>query len=317
MASEQERLESLVAQQELLIQRAFRAFLRDVRSEEVMREISNYLERRDVEGALRIVDGYVIRFGNVIPRAYQRAARAESESAAAKLATLAPAVAISFDPTDARAAAAMRRNQLQFIRDFSQEQKATTREALAQAFVRGEGPIGSARAFRASIGLTQRQLKAVDRYSELLRSSSSEALSRDLRDRRYDRTVRSSIRSGEPLDRATILRMTERYRERYLMLRSETIARTESVRVVSQARRDVFQQTVQDLGLDRRKIVRVWNATKDKRTRDSHITMDGQEVALEEPFTSGAGHKLMFPGDPSAPAEETINCRCVVTNRVL
>jgi hypothetical protein len=54
---------------------------------------------------------------------------------------------------------------------------------------------------------------------------------------------------------------------------------------------------------------RRWQAANDDRTRETHRDADGQTVALNEPFTVGRA-SLDFPGDPSGPPEETINCRC-------
>lgn len=54
---------------------------------------------------------------------------------------------------------------------------------------------------------------------------------------------------------------------------------------------------------------RRWQAANDERTRESHRRADGQTVPLNEPFTVGSA-SLDFPGDPSGPPEETINCRC-------
>lgn len=56
---------------------------------------------------------------------------------------------------------------------------------------------------------------------------------------------------------------------------------------------------------------KVWVATTDARTRDSHFAADGQRVGLDEPFSVG-GHRLRYPGDPQAPASESVNCRCTV-----
>ena len=316
-SAERLRLERLLEGVEVLVRRAFLEFLRSARSDEVLRAIADALERRDVEAAMRIVDSYVVRFSTVIPRAFQRAARLEMEQAERALRPIAGAVAISFDPAAPAAAALMRRQQLQLIREFSSEQRRATALALSEALSTGAGPREAARAFRGSIGLTARQERAALNYERLLREGSAEALSRDARDRRFDRTVRAAIRTGEPLSPAQVDRMGERYREGYLSMRAETIARTETTRVVGAARREAFRQTIDDLGLDRTKVRRVWNSTLDKRTRDSHRDMDGQEVELDEPFVSGAGNRIMFPGDPDAPAEEVINCRCVVTNRVL
>lgn len=54
-----------------------------------------------------------------------------------------------------------------------------------------------------------------------------------------------------------------------------------------------------------------WIATKDGRTRHAHALLDGQTVALDEPFRID-GHKLMFPGDPAGVARLVWNCRCTM-----
>ena len=54
-----------------------------------------------------------------------------------------------------------------------------------------------------------------------------------------------------------------------------------------------------------------WVARMDPRTRHTHMKADGQTVPLGQPFQVG-DHYLDAPGDPSAPHEETANCRCVV-----
>jgi uncharacterized protein with gpF-like domain len=55
-----------------------------------------------------------------------------------------------------------------------------------------------------------------------------------------------------------------------------------------------------------------WLATDDHRVRESHEDIDGQERELGEPFETGNGNEAMFPGDPSLPASDRINCRCAV-----
>lgn len=54
---------------------------------------------------------------------------------------------------------------------------------------------------------------------------------------------------------------------------------------------------------------KIWISTADERTRPSHRMADQQRVPLLTPFDVG-GAALMFPGDPSGPADEVINCRC-------
>lgn len=54
----------------------------------------------------------------------------------------------------------------------------------------------------------------------------------------------------------------------------------------------------------------MWLSTVDARTRETHREADGQRVPIGQPFTVG-GFSLRFPGDPTGPPQEVIQCRCV------
>lgn len=62
---------------------------------------------------------------------------------------------------------------------------------------------------------------------------------------------------------------------------------------------------------------KVWLATPDGRTRDWHISMDGQEVPVDEPFIDGLGNELEYPGDNDAPPETVYNCRCSMKSHII
>lgn len=57
-----------------------------------------------------------------------------------------------------------------------------------------------------------------------------------------------------------------------------------------------------------------WLATMDSRVRATHAEADGQERGMDESFRVG-GYEADYPGDPSLPADESINCRCTVIHR--
>jgi len=61
----------------------------------------------------------------------------------------------------------------------------------------------------------------------------------------------------------------------------------------------------------REDVTKVWLATNDDRTRETHAEADGQEVGVEDYFDVG-GYPAMYPGDPDLPDEEVINCRCTL-----
>jgi hypothetical protein len=315
---ELDRLDALLARQERRVREAFAEFVRSVRSPAVLKEAADLIAAGNVEGALQIVDTYVTRMGAVIPRIFQEAAIAEAAVLAGELGRLAPRVAISFDPTDPAAADLMRRASLEFIREFSDRQREAVRLAITEELLRGGGPASMARAFRDAIGLTAYQEGVVRRYRRLLEEGSREALSRELRDKRFDSTVRRATRAKnpEPLGQAQIDRMVERYREKMLRSRAETIAQTEGVRVTAEARDEAFRQAARNSGLDLDLVDEIWNSTRDGRTRETHRAMNRQVRPFGVPFDSPSGAQLRYPGDPAAPASETINCRCHKTRRI-
>jgi hypothetical protein len=314
--AEQERIESLVARMEASVRRAFLQFVANVQSPEALKEIANLLGRGDIAGALVVVDRYIARLAPVLSEVFIAAARAEVAALAEQVRNWAPAVGISFDPSNDRAAALMRDAQLDLIRELGASQREAIRQALSQGLLDGAGPREMGTAFRNAIGLTASQEAHVRNYERLLRDGSAEALDRQLRDRRFDPTVSRAADGGKPLTGDQIGRMVDRYRQRYVAYRAETIARTETARVVGAARQEGVRQTLDDTGIDASLVERVWRATRDRRTRHTHAIMDGQAVGLDEAFTSPSGAKLRYPGDPQAPGSETVMCRCLVVNRI-
>lgn len=315
--TEQQRLERLLRRQELIVRAAFAAFLAEARAPALIRQVREMIERGDIEAALQIADSHVLRLSSVMPRVFEAVADDEVRAIGLTLAGRLSRVAISFDVTNPRAVALMRTNRLKFVQEFTRQQRQATRAALVSALQSGQSTATAARAFRDSIGLTGHQYDTVQNYRNLLISNSRQALERALRDRRFDTTLTRAVEEKVPLTAAQIERMTERYHDRLLGLRSETIARTETQRVLNQARQESLQQTIDQAGFAPGSVRRVWHATRDKRTRDTHAAMDGQRRGLQEAFVSPSGARLMYPGDPNAPGSETINCRCVITTEFI
>lgn len=224
-------------------------------------------------------------------------------------------VLVSFDRTNERAVEMMRRNQLRLVRGFTNEQRLATRFALVEGIAQGMNPRQQALLFRQSIGLTRRQVQAVLNYRRLLERGDAAALQRALRDRRFDSTVRAAVDGDRPLTNDQIDRMVGRYRERYVRYRSEVIARTESLRAVHEGAQAAYRQAISDGVLAEDELVQEWITATDERVRSSHAFMHGQQRPIGEPFTSGAGNQIRYPGDIDAPGSETIQCRCVLTTR--
>jgi hypothetical protein len=87
--------------------------------------------------------------------------------------------------------------------------------------------------------------------------------------------------------------------------RALTVARTETLRAMSQGHLDAFDRA-EDLGVKQRKI---WIATMDARTRPDHFAMDGVAANDEGIFTFPDGVQTEAP-HLSGTAHQDINCRC-------
>jgi uncharacterized protein with gpF-like domain len=93
--------------------------------------------------------------------------------------------------------------------------------------------------------------------------------------------------------------------------RAKTIARTETHSAVQETSAETMKLEAEAVGLEG-ETQKVWTAGMDMRVRESHAEADGQAVDLDGAFIVG-GVRLRFPGDPLGPAEEVINCRCILT----
>lgn len=103
------------------------------------------------------------------------------------------------------------------------------------------------------------------------------------------------IREGE-----TVKDIAARVRDAFDVERSRsmTIARTETAQAFNGGHYHAMRQA----GIK----FHEWLSSQDDRVRDSHVSVDGEAVAIGERFSNGC----LFAGDPSASADETINCRC-------
>ncbi len=91
--------------------------------------------------------------------------------------------------------------------------------------------------------------------------------------------------------------------------RAQTIAQTEThgASLFAQAMTAIEAEKTYDI-----KLLKEWLPTMDERTRETHAAMaDAPAIPLDEMFVVG-GFPMDRPGDPSAPASLTCNCRCTL-----
>lgn len=92
---------------------------------------------------------------------------------------------------------------------------------------------------------------------------------------------------------------------------AKRIVETEAHRIQEEVQYKTLQKA-KDKGAD---IVKQWDCTLDKRTRKTHIELDGQTRELDQPFKiPSTGATAQYPGGFGI-AKEDIRCRCVSLQR--
>jgi hypothetical protein len=193
------------------------------------------------------------------------------------------------------------------IREISENTREAVRVAISQGVVTGRNPKQIARDFRSVMGLTEHLEKTVQRFKTALETgdiSYVNSLSTPSKSMKIAATVK--------LSQDKIDKMVEDLRLRYVRQRTETIARTESLRALSVGQ-DQAIRTGQITGAISNQLLKRWLYRKDGRTRDVHISTGENNgwIPMNTPFITPLG-PLMFPRDPAGTAENTMNCRCRV-----
>lgn len=313
MTRDEKRIRAIIERVQPKIRRRFLEVIQWLRGGTSLRLLADLLEAGRIDEIFGVrLERAASRFAAEVVDGYIHAAEATAANLGEDLGTF-----VSFDQTNERAVAAMQRNRLDMIREFSDEQRAVIRQVHTRGLELGLNPRTVAREMRASIGLTQRQEAAVANFRRMLRNLDGEALTRALRDKRFDRTIERAIADHRPLTKAQIDTMVERYHQRYIKYRSEVIGRTEGLRVTHEGNDELFRQAIDAGDVDEDQLVNTWHAGRPPRTRDWHASMNGQEQPFGMPFISGQGNSLMYPCDPDAPASETVQCRCARSTRIL
>ena len=128
------------------------------------------------------------------------------------------------------------------------------------------------------------------------------------------RQINSSVLQGV-IQGESIPKIAKRLRPVVNNNRSAAIrtARTMVTGAENRGRQDRYSE-YEDQGVVMRK---VWIATPDGRTRAWHLSMDGQEVSVDEAFTDGHGNPLEYPGDPGGAPDSIYNCRCSMRSHLI
>lgn len=218
-----------------------------------------------------------------------------------------------FNVLDARVIDAVRTLDGRVMRPFFTAIQQTIRERVEIGLVAGENPRVIARTIRETVGLAPNMTQNVSNFRAALENigSNRAALGYQLRDKRFDATLRAVRASGGSLSTQQIDTMVGRYTERTVAWHAETVARTAALDANKLGQELAFRQAAEAGLVDTDRLVKRWVTTLDGRERPSHAAMNGVEVPYDEPYITPDGYAEMYPG------EGEYNCRCAQTYRLL
>lgn len=311
-----ERINRILDTQEVRIARIFRAAIADLKNEIDLDELATLLEQGRINDALDR-----LKFAADQLATASNVAFVTSGQSTAEFLRNADVGRIVFDQVNLNAVAAMQATRLELIREFTAEQLRATSQALISGVEAGANPRVAARNFRDSIGLTSTQWQHVASYRAALErvgvddAAADNALGRKLRDGRGDKQIRAAARAGRPLPPEKIDWLVQRYTDRYVKHRAEVIGRTEALRAVNQGNEEAYRQAIAAGTIRAEDLSRTWRTRLDDRERKTHRDLNGVEKDWGEPWVTPNG-EIKYPGDPDAPAVETIQCRCAILTRI-
>lgn len=219
-------------------------------------------------------------------------------------------VELAFDLNNPEAIAFLSSYTMNLIREISDETRRAIGDVVMEAFQYGGHPYEQARTIRNMIGLTQRQTQAVANFRRMLENEPLMALSRELRDHRFDSTVEQAGRMRIGLPKEKIDQMVQRYYERYLKYRAEMIARTETIRAAHFGQKETWRQAIAQKLLSPLS-PREWIVTPDDRLCEfcrPIPKLNPEGVGMDEMFQTPMGPT---DGPPLHP-----HCRCTTGLKV-
>jgi hypothetical protein len=233
----------------------------------------------------------------------------------------------------------MQNYTLGLIREISAGTREAVRQQITAGIQSGAGPIAQARQIKQVVGLTKTQAQAVANFRAELESfhlkntaggwklggqisrrngrqvfavgedgkPQDGILSRRLRDFRFDGKLKAAMSSGKPLSPSQIDTMVSAYARKYRRYRSETIARTESMRAMNMGAQEAWRQAIVTGKVSELQVRRFWKVARDERlceTCSPVPKMNKDGVMMGEPFKTPKGPLTLPPMHP--------NCRCHV-----
>lgn len=222
-------------------------------------------------------------------------------------------IGIAFDVFDPRIRTALQTLESGSLGVLQGAVREAARAHILAGLEAGLNPRTIATGLRGTVGLTAYQEGIIQNFTRALAEGDyRKALTYELRDKRFDGTLRRLLREGKRLTPAQIATYTDRYRTRFIARNAETVARTTALEAQRVGQQLAWAEAKASGALGDADVWKVWVHTEDwpdnKNAREHHFAMHHKTAPLEGVYENGD----RWPGQA-----DPWNCRCTETYRVV
>lgn len=164
------------------------------------------------------------------------------------------------------------------------------------------------------VNLDEYEIDTVSQFKACLKNLDEDYFKFELRDKRYDRSMRRALKEQVPFPSEKISLLVNRFESKLIKQKADLIAQTEMLATLNRSEWISIKAAVEKSNRPQTLLTRIWESCGDEKVRPSHKALDGQQVVgLDGFFVSPVtGAKMMHPGDETlgAPETELKGCRC-------
>lgn len=330
-----DKLEALMIPE---IQKVFLEVMQDIVDRALLNEMIAAIEMNDPERLFRAT-GFTAAALNpildAVQKIYQDSAETASSAFPRRINTQSGVAIFRFNMRNPRVEQDLKEKSSTLVSRLTEEARQNVRDVLQRGMIAGENPKVTAlniigridpktkKRVGGVIGLTNNQTKWVANAGRYLNDLNPKYFTLTLRDKRFDGIVRNAIENKTALTNIEVDKIVTAYKSRALRYRGETIARTETIQSINRGEYLANMQLIDDGLVSSSQMTKEWDDVGDKKVRSTHRVIaekygKKKGIAIDEPFISPSGARMMVPGDSSmgADAAEIANCRCRVNFRV-
>lgn len=167
------------------------------------------------------------------------------------------------------------------------------------------------------ISLSNQQKQEIKTIHSYLLNFDNRYFDVEMRDKRFDRSVRKSIRNKIPLAKEKIDKILNSIENLILRRDVGIVVHDEVFKAIAKSEYDSILKLINEGEITKDMVTKWWSDSGDEKTRESHKELGkrydkAHAIPFDEPFITESGAKLMYPHDDTlgAPQEEISGCRC-------